>query len=218
MTQSATSSVIRVAIVEDDVNLRSSVVALLNGAPGYGCAAELGDGRAALDILPQIKPDVILMDIQLPKLGGIECVRELKTLLPETPILMFTMFADDELVFDALQAGAVGYLLKRSSPEGLLEDIKDAHHGGAPMSSLIARKVVQSFHRNTATHPPEEMPAPREEELLQLLAKGRSYKEAAADMNVSLDTVRTYIRRVYKKLHVNSRQSAVDRWRENRRS
>lgn len=216
MSQDASTSTIRVAIVEDDGNLRSSVVSLLNSSAGFACAAELGDGRAALDTLPQIKPDVILMDIQLPKLGGIECVRELKSLIPDTPILMFTMFADDELVFDALQAGAVGYLLKRSTPEGLLGDIKDAHAGGAPMSSLIARKVVQSFHRIKASHP-QEMPAPREEELLQLLAKGRSYKEAAADMNVSLDTVRTYIRRVYKKLHVNSRQSAVDRWRESRR-
>lgn len=217
MTQTACPNSIRVAIVEDDSSLRSSVVTLLNSSPGFTCVAELGNGRMALDSLPQIRPDVILMDIQLPKLGGIECVRELKSLLPETPILMFTMFADDELVFDALQAGAVGYLLKRSSPEGLLEDIRDAHNGGAPMSSLIARKVVQSFHRSKASHL-QELPAPREEELLQLLAKGRSYKEAAADMNVSLDTVRTYIRRVYKKLQVNSRQGAVDRWRETRRS
>jgi DNA-binding NarL/FixJ family response regulator len=212
---SASSAVsIRVAVVEDEQALRQSLVALLNRAPGFACVGEFADGRSALEGLAATDADVILMDIQLPKLRGIECVRKLKEVLPDTPVLMFTMFADDEVVFEALEAGAVGYVLKRATPDYLLSAINDAHAGGSPMTSQIARKVVQRLHKPRASQPAAEGISPREEELLQHLAKGRAYKEAAAAMGISLDTVRTYIRRIYEKLHVNSRQAAVERWRE----
>jgi DNA-binding NarL/FixJ family response regulator len=214
MSASSTSTV-RVAVVEDEPALRSSLVSLLNQAPGFQCVAEFGDGRAALEGLAAVRADVILMDIQLPKLRGIECVRGLKEVLPDTPVLMFTMFADDELVFEALEAGAVGYVLKRATPDYLLSAISDAHAGGSPMTSQIARKVVQRFQKPRSPHPSLGI-SPREEELLHHLAKGRAYKEAAAEMGVSLDTVRTYIRRIYEKLQVNSRQGAIERWRQER--
>ena len=213
---SATSTdTIRVAVVEDEEALRASLVSLLNSAPGFCCVGEFSDGRSAVEGLPALRANVILMDIQLPRLRGIECARELKELLPDTPVLMFTMFADDELVFEALEAGAVGYVLKRATPEYLLSAISDANAGGSPMTSLIARKVVQRFHKPRSAGTTATI-SPREEELLQHLAKGRAYKEAAAEMGVSLDTVRTYIRRIYEKLQVNSRQGAVERWRQER--
>jgi DNA-binding NarL/FixJ family response regulator len=213
LMSTTSTDTIRVAVVEDEEALRASLVSLLNHTPGFCCVGEFSDGRSAVEGLPSLRADVILMDIQLPRMRGIECTRALKDVLPDTPVLMFTMFADDELVFEALEAGAVGYVLKRATPEYLLSAVSDAKAGGSPMTSLIARKVVQRFHKPRPVAPTAKL-SPREEELLQHLAKGRSYKEAAAGMGVSLDTVRTYIRRIYEKLQVNSRQGAVERWRE----
>jgi DNA-binding NarL/FixJ family response regulator len=200
------ASPIRVAVVEDDEALRDSLVRLLDRHDGFACVGAFQDAASALAALPALAPDVVLMDIKLPDRSGIECVAELRARSPRTQAVMLTTFDDDDLVFSALQAGAKGYLLKRTAPEEILEAVADVHRGGAPMTSSIARKVVQTFHR-----PPRasEGLTAREQELLEHLARGLCYKEAADRMGISIDTVRSHIRKVYEKLQVHSRTEAV---------
>jgi DNA-binding NarL/FixJ family response regulator len=200
---------IRVALVEDDASIRGALEIVLNGAPGFECVGAFASAEDALVQLPPRKPDVVLMDIQLPHMSGVECVRKLKEQHPEIQILMLTVFEDDELVFDSLAAGATGYLLKRTPPGEILEGIAEVHRGGSPMSSYIARKVVRSFQkppRGAGTNLPL---SEREREILGHLAKGYRYKEIADTLAISLDTVRTHLRRIYEKLHVHSRTEAV---------
>jgi DNA-binding NarL/FixJ family response regulator len=201
---------ITVSIVDDEAKLRQSIANFVNGAAGFKCVSSYSSAEAALKALPIDQPDVVLMDINLGGMSGIECVEQLKAQSPGLQILMLTVYEDTEKIFRALAAGANGYILKRSSPVNLLEAIREVHGGGSPMTSSIARKVVASFQK-TAVSPGEKQGqlSPREEAVLDGLAKGWTYKQLASELSISIDTVRTYIRRIYEKLHVQSRTEAV---------
>lgn len=202
---------ISVAIVDDNLQLRQSIITFLNDSPGIRCVGSYGSAEEALRRLPVDKPDVVLMDINMKGMNGIECVRRLRTVVPEMQIVMLTVYEDTDQIFEALSAGASGYLLKRLGPEKLLEAIKDVREGGAPMSSFIAKKVVASFQK---THQTEEHGglAPREKMVLDCLARGMPYKQIATELGISIGTIRTYIRRTYEKLHVHSRTEAVAKY------
>jgi DNA-binding NarL/FixJ family response regulator len=201
-----------VSIVEDDATARRMLGEWIRRAPGFRCAGAHGSGEAALATLPSEKPTVVLMDINLPGMTGIECVRRLKPLLLGTQFVMLTVYEDADHIFNALVAGASGYLLKRMPREELLAALKDVHAGGSPMSSHIARKVVQSFQRIDSQRPTEVDLSPREREVLALLARGYLYKEIAESLQISVLTVNSYIRRIYEKLHVRSRAQAVAKY------
>jgi DNA-binding NarL/FixJ family response regulator len=200
---------IMVSIVEDDAPARGLLADWLHRTPGFRCASRYGSGEAALAALPAEKPAVVLMDINLPGMSGIECVRRLKPLLPGTQFVMLTVYEDTDHIFNALAVGASGYLLKRVSRGELLAALQDVHAGGSPMSSNIARKVVQSFQRPALQSSEAVELSPREREVLELLARGFLYKEIAESLQISGPTVNTYIRRIYEKLHVRSRSQAV---------
>ncbi len=201
-----------VSIVEDDPAIRASWVKILNRLPGYRCLGEYGSGESAVAELKNDPPDFVLMDINLPGMSGVQCTELLKRQLPNVEIIMLTMFGDRDRIFDALRAGASGYLLKRTTPAALKAALEEARAGGAPMSPQIARQVVEFFqpHRPTASAV-EDMDrlSDRESEILRLLTEGCQYKEIADKLGISMDTVRTYIRRIYQKLHVHSRTDAV---------
>jgi len=203
---------ISVSIVDDEKELRQSITIFVNGAPGFKCVSAYGSAEAALKGLPSEKPDVVLMDINLGSMNGIECVRRLKTEAPAMQILMLTVYEDTDQIFKALAAGASGYLLKRSSPTQLLQAIREVHGGGSPMSSSIARKVVVSFQKSKETDKKQTHLSPREEMVLNCLAKGLTYKQIADQLDISIDTIRTYLRRIYEKLHVQSRTEAVAKY------
>jgi DNA-binding NarL/FixJ family response regulator len=214
MTPIAETHGTTVAIVEDDEGIRAAWKAIINRMSGYRCIAEFGTAEEALAKLPTVVPQIVLMDINLPGMSGIACTRELKRLLPEVEVVMLTMFGDRDNLFEALQAGACGYLLKRTTPEAFREALDQARSGGAPMSPQIARQVVEFFRRQVpapAGKPNNEVESlsPREAEVLRLLAEGQAYKNIAAALELTIDTVRTYIRRIYQKLQVNSRTEAV---------
>jgi DNA-binding NarL/FixJ family response regulator len=201
---------IMVSIVEDDASLRGILSDWIRGADGFQCGGAYESADAALAALPQEKPDVVLMDINMPGMNGIECVRRLKPQMMETQFVMLTVYEDPDHIFKALSSGASGYLLKRTPRAELLAALKDVHAGGSPMSSNIARKIVQSFQRFTPASPSEsETLSPREREVLELLARGYLYKEIADLLRISVPTVNTHIRRIYEKLHVRSRSQAV---------
>lgn len=200
---------IAVSIVEDDPEVRSSLARLINSSPGYRCVSEHASAEIALQEIPRISPDVTLMDINLSGMNGVECVRRLKPLLPSNQIIMLTVYQNTENIFNALAAGATGYLLKQTPPADLLAAIRDVHDGGSPMSSHIARKIVQSFQQAPSQVRDDETLSPREAQVLDLLAKGFLYKEIAETMRVTYATVHTHIRHIYEKLHVRSRTEAV---------
>jgi len=200
---------ISVSIVEDNEKLRSTLARVINRADGFRCVSDYGNAEDALKNLPQIRPDVVLMDINLPGMNGVECVRQLKQLLPQTQVMMLTVYEDTENIFNALTAGANGYMLKRTSSKELLEAIHEVHRGGSPMTMHIARKVVQSFQRTAATAQPTENLSEREQQVLDLLSQGLMYKEIADKLAISYETVHTYIRRIYEKLQVRTRTEAV---------
>ena len=200
---------ITVSIVEDDAPAREILADWLKHADGFKCVGQHGSVEHALKNLPAEKPSVVLMDINLPGLSGIEGVRRLKPLLPGTQFMMVTVYEDTDHVFDALAAGATGYLLKQTPRGELLTSIKEVHAGGSPMTSNIARRVVQAFHREDSAVPESATLSQREREVLELLARGYLYKEIIDALGVSRGTVNTYIRRIYEKLHVRSRSQAV---------
>jgi DNA-binding NarL/FixJ family response regulator len=204
---------ISVCIIEDDAPAREILANWIRRAEGFRCVGEHGSAESALAGLPQEKPGVVLADINLPGMNGIECVRRLKPLLPDTQFVMLTVYEDADHIFDALKAGASGYLLKQTPRHELLAALKQVHAGGSPMTSNIARKVVQSFQQPSQSPPAEAADlSAREREVLELLARGYLYKEIADTLNISLPTVNTYIRRIYEKLHVRSRAQAVARY------
>ena len=207
---------ITVSIVDDEVKLRESIATFVNGSAGFRCVSSYGSAEAALTNLPADKPDVVLMDINLGEVSGIECVEKLKARFPDLQILMLTVYEDTEKIFRALAAGANGYLLKRSSPTKLLAAIREVYGGGSPMTSSIARKVVASFQTQkpavNATGEKLGQLSPREQAVLEGLAKGWTYKQLASELDISIDTIRTYIRRIYEKLHVQSRTEAVAKY------
>ncbi len=208
MTKTKSMS-IAVSIVEDDPQVRSSLAKLIDSSPGYRCVSRHGSAEDALLEIPKVKPEVVLMDINLPGLNGVECVRRLKPQLPGAQMIMLTVYQNTEHIFNALAAGATGYMLKQTPPAELLLAIKEVHGGGSPMSSHIARKIVQSFQHTATASAEAESLSPREAEVLELLAKGFLYKEIAEQMKVSYATVHTHIRHIYEKLHVRSRTEAV---------
>lgn len=200
---------ITVSIVEDADHVRTTLARIINRAEGFQCLSHFPSAEAALEALPKERPDVVLMDINLPGINGVECVRRLKTLVPGIQVVMLTVYEDTENIFNALAAGAAGYLLKRTTSAELLAAIREVKGGGSPMTTHIARKVVQSFQRAGASPQPTENLSPREQEVLDCLAKGFLYKEIADNLHISYETVHTYIRRIYEKLQVRTRTEAV---------
>jgi DNA-binding NarL/FixJ family response regulator len=197
-----------VSIVEDNEKLRGTLARVLNRADGFSCVSQYPSAEDALKDLPNVKPDVVLMDINLPGMNGVECVRQLKKILPQVQIMMLTVYEDTENIFDALTAGASGYLLKRTTGAELLNAIREVQRGGSPMTAHIARKVVQSFQKNAPAQPAENL-SEREQQVLDLLSQGLMYKEIADKLQISYETVHTYIRRIYEKLRVRTRTEAV---------
>jgi DNA-binding NarL/FixJ family response regulator len=200
---------ISVSIVEDNDQLRATLARVLNRADGFRCLSHYANAEDALKDLPQVRPDVVLMDINLPGMNGVQCVRQLKALLPDIQVMMLTVYEDTENIFNALTAGASGYMLKRTSSRELLEAIQDVQRGGSPMTMHIARKVVQSFQHTAATAQTTENLSEREQQVLDLLSQGLMYKEIAEKLAISYETVHTYIRRIYEKLQVRTRTEAV---------
>ena len=198
-----------VSIVEDNEQLRTTLARVLNRAEGFRCVSHYGSAEAALEGLPKDKPEVVLMDINLPGLNGVECVRKLKQVAPQIQIVMLTVYEDTDNIFNALAAGASGYLLKRTTTPELLESIREVLRGGSPMTAHIARKVVLSFQKSAASVEATEDLSPREREVLDLLSQGFLYKEIAEKLGISYETVHTYVRRIYEKLQVRTRTEAV---------
>lgn len=200
---------ITVCIVDDAADVRESIGEFIARFPDFKCLGTFGSGEEALSAIPHLAPDVVLMDINLPGMSGSQCIRKLKDKMPRVQAMMLTVYENSERIFEALSCGACGYLLKSTPPEELLQAIKDMKNGGSPMSSHIARKVVQAFHPTTSQTPLIEKLSPREQQVLELLAEGFAYKQIAAKLELSISSIRTYIRSMYEKLHVNSRTEAV---------
>jgi DNA-binding NarL/FixJ family response regulator len=210
MTRDASGQPVRVALVEDDVGFRESLRLLVDAKPGYVLAGAFGDAEEALEALDGDGPDVLLLDIRLPGESGSVAVRRFRERFPSLVVLMLTLYSDDEHVFEALCNGASGYLLKRTTPSRILEAVREALDGGAPMSPEIAKRVVEVFRRfpNPAARGADNLTV-QEVRFLSLLARGYSYQAAADQLAVSINTVRKYVRDVYEKLHVHSRSEAV---------
>lgn len=204
---------IKVALVEDNDTVRQTLQEVIDSAPGFGCACACSTAKDAMLQIPRAKPDVVLMDIHLPGESGISCTAKLKARMPEVQIMILTVYKDTELIFKALKAGASGYLLKRVKSAELLQAITDVHSGGAPMTSEIARLVVQSFQSSSTASPIEEQGlSPREIEILTLLSEGITNKNIAARLGISAETVRTHLGHIYQKLHVQGRTEAVTKF------
>ncbi|HSU52897.1 MAG TPA: response regulator transcription factor [Candidatus Dormibacteraeota bacterium] len=200
---------ITVSIVEDNEQLRTTLARVLNRSESFRCLSHYGSAEDALKDLPQVKPEVVLMDINLPGINGVECVRQLKQALPGTQAIMLTVYEDTDNIFSALAAGASGYLLKRTKSAELLDAIREVQRGGSPMTTHIARKVTQSFQKAGPSPQPAENLSQREQEVLDCLSHGFLYKEIAEKLGISYETVHTYIRRIYEKLQVRTRTEAV---------
>ncbi|HWY30660.1 MAG TPA: response regulator transcription factor [Candidatus Acidoferrum sp.] len=200
------------SIVDDEKKLCESIAAFLNGSPGFRCVSIYGSAETALQRLPADQPDVVLMDINMAGMNGIECARRLKALNPRIQILMLTVYDDTDQIFKALAAGATGYLLKRHDPEELLQAIRDVQDGGSPMSNSIARKVVASFQKADLIGEKENQLSAREQAVLDCLARGLPYKQIGDELGISINTIRTHLRHIYEKLHVQSRTEAVAKY------
>ncbi len=198
-----------VAIVEDDPKLRDQLVEILGTAPDLKCVGAFASGEEAVKSIPGQNPDVVLMDIRLPGMSGIQCVAQLKRISPALQIIMVTVYKDSERIFMALKAGADGYLLKSGPPSQLLEAVRDVTTGGAPISTHIARKVVEHFRPLTADHQEDKDLSHREHQVLALLASGFIYKEIADQLGIGVTTVRTYVTKICEKMHVRNRLEAV---------
>ena len=198
-----------IALVEDDILLRDQLIKILNDASDLEVLLAVSSGEEALEKIPASSPDVILLDINLPGKSGIECIRELKKKCSATEIIMLTAYEEEDNIFNALREGASGYLLKTSSPEELFDAIRDVYFGGAPFSSHIARKVAQYFRQDREVVEENESLSPREREVLSLLSSGYIYKEVADQLNITIETVRTYVKRICAKLHVRSKVEAI---------
>jgi len=203
---------VKIALVEDQPKVRESWGQLINSLTDFSCVCACATGEEALRVIPQEQPDVVLMDIFLPRMSGIECTARLKDLLPETQIIILTAMDDHELVFMALEAGADGYLLKRTKPSELRTALLDVLGGGAPMTSQIARRVIESFRRKAQSRNESTRLSVREEQILLLLSQGYSNKMIADKLDLSIDTVCSHLKHVFSKMHVRSRTEAVVRY------
>ena len=199
----------KVAVVEDNAALRAQLVQILSGARDIRCVGAFSTAEEALRQIPLKRPDVVLMDIKLPGMCGIECLTELKALMPELQVIMVTVYEDSESLFRALKAGANGYLVKSGPPKQLLEAVRDVYGGGSPMSSHIARKVVQHFRVSGPSAADAENLSPREQQVLELLASGFLYKEIGDKLQIGVETVRTHVKSICQKMHVRNRVEAV---------
>lgn len=202
---------IRVAIVEDEGDIREAMRVLINGSAGFACEYAYSNGEEAIEKVPATDVDIVIMDINLPGIDGINCMNSLKKILPHVQFMMCTVFDDDENIFKALESGATGYILKRTSPAQILEAIRELHSGGAPMSSEIARKVVESIKRKNNFSPQIEILTTREKEILEYLSQGYLYKEIAEKLLISKETVKKHIHNVYEKLQVQTRTEALNK-------
>jgi len=205
------TSKIKVVIVEDDKEMREGLESIVRSHPGLDCLAAYASAEEAVENIQSNIPDIVLMDIHLPGISGIECIKQLKPVLPLTQFMMCTVYEDNENVFDSLCAGATGYLLKNSPPGKITDAITDLYHGGSPMSSTIARKVIKVFQPVVQHNTDVENLTKREREMLDMLAKGYRYKEIADQLFISFETVRTHIHNIYEKLHVQSRTEALNK-------
>ena len=203
----------KIAIVEDSKTTRDGLERIINLSPDYRCVCACTTAEDALRLLPQQQPEIVLMDIQLPGMSGIECVARLKELLPEVQVIMLTVYADPDRIFSAIRAGASGYLLKRSATERLFEAIREVQAGGAPMSGAIARKVFGYFQDQKTSGAEAESLSKREREILELIISGLSNKEIAGRVSISVLTLRWHLKQIYKKLHVHSRVEVVMKFR-----
>jgi len=203
---------ISVSIVDDEKMLCKSIATFLDGSAGFRCLSIYGSAEAALKHLPADRPDVVLMDINMAGMDGIECAKQLKILAPQIQIMMLTVYEDTERIFKALAAGATGYLLKRLEPDELLQAIRDVHVGGSPMSNSIARKVVASFQQADAAGKKQNLLSSREQAVLDCLAQGLAYKQIGDQLGISINTIRSHLRHIYEKLHVQSRTEAVAKY------
>jgi DNA-binding NarL/FixJ family response regulator len=200
---------IKVAIVEDNADFRSTLENYINEAKGFSCTQACGSAEEALRILPRDLPDVVLMDLHLPNMSGVNCIRRLKILCPSAQILVLTVYEDSDSIFGALKAGASGYLLKRADPSDILSAIADGKQGGAPMSSEVACRVIRSFRETPADAMKIDKLSQTEEKVLQQFSKGYSTREVAERLSITINTVKTHLQHIYDKLHVRSRTEAV---------
>lgn len=205
---------IKIAIVEDDARFRRSLRQVIESKPGLSCVAEYATGAEAMERIPVDLPEVVLIDLNLPDCSGAEVTASVKAKLPNLSVVILTVYNDADHVFKALRAGAGGYLLKQATAAEVIEAVTEAHRGGAPMTSEIARKVIAAFHEPKPAPSPTDALAPREREILELVAKGYANKEIADKMSITLSTVCWYLNEIYKKLHVQSRMQAVNKLRE----
>lgn len=203
---------ISVCIVEDSPEIRERVKQTVDDSGSFLCLKAFKDGESALSELPALQPDIVLMDINLPGMSGIDCIRQVKDNCPGTQFMMFTIYEDSDQVYDALSAGASGYLLKKTPHDKILPALKELHEGGSPMSTHIARKVVSAFRRHDEREEAESVLSPREIEVLQLLSKGYLYKEIGEKLKISTGTVRQHIHNIYEKLHVQNRTEALNKF------
>jgi len=204
---------VKIAIVEDNQTTREGLETIVNLSPDYRCVCVCATAEEALRLIPQHLPDVVLMDIQLPKMSGVECVARLTERLPSVQVIMVTVYQDPDRIFCALRAGASGYLLKRATPEQVLNAIRDVQLGGVPMSAEIARQVIKYFQTPPAATAEVEKLSPREREILDLVVPGFSNKEIADRLSISVESIRWHLKNIYQKLHVHSRTEAVSKIR-----
>jgi len=205
----STAPALKVALIEDQPTIREGLQTLIDGTAGYHCSGSFGSMEEALDLIVDAIPDIVLVDIGLPRMSGIEGIRVLRQKYPDLPALVLTVYDDDKRIFDAICAGACGYLLKKTPPARLMESLKETVDGGAPMSPEVARRVIALFRE---VRPPESADyrlSPHEIRLLKLLVEGHNYKTAASELKVSVNTIRFHIRSIYEKLHVHSKSEAV---------
>jgi len=203
---------IRVSIIEDDASFRDSLRTVLQATPDLLCASVHPNSEHALRFLGPARPDVVLVDIRMPRVSGIECVRRLRATMPPLLPIILTSFSDDESIFESLKAGAVGYLLKRSTPDEILDAIRQAHQGGSPMTPEIARRVTAYFHELNGAEETKGVLTPREDEILRLMRLGKNSKEVAETLGIALPTVHAHLRNIYDKLHVGSRTAALAKY------
>src|SRR5436853_5151823 len=206
---------ISLAIVEDLDEVREGLQQFISLNPEFKVLDTFKTAEEALYDLPRLQPNIVIMDISLPGMSGIECIRQVKNKIPHTQFMMFTVYENDDKVFEALKAGASGYLLKKTAPAAILQSLKDLYNGGSPMSSNIARKLVSSYHAKEANNASLVL-SPRENEILELLAKGLLYKEIADKLSIVTGTVRQHIHKIYEKLHVQNRTEAINKIKRNR--